>query len=109
MAKAKSTLWGLRLGHPNPFRRTVTVGKGRNEERVTLLFEPKTPYELSEGEVAQLRTDIDNGIIVPWDQDQDDFRQRLRPSNQIASKPTENIAGEQSSGNEGSGQDTPAE
>lgn len=109
MAKAKCTLWGLRLGHPNPFRRTITVGKGRNEERATLVFEPKTPYELSEGEVAQLKTDIDNGIIVPWDEDQNDFRQRLRPGNQIASKPTENIADARLSGSEESGPDTPTE
>lgn len=106
MAKSKSTLWGLRIGHPNPFRRTVTVGKGKSEERVTLVFEPGTPYELSDSEVAQLKEDIDNGMIVPWEEDRDDFRQRLRPGGKPEPKPTEKPEGGEQPANEGNDQGT---
>lgn len=92
MAKKKQTAaYGLRVGHQSPFRRTVDIGDG---ERVTLVFEPDTPYDLTAQEVAGLKADIDNEIIIPWE----DGNRRMRPvptptgGNPEAESPREELA-----------------
>lgn len=78
MARAKKTTtekWALKAGHPTIFRRTVEIGTGKNAQRVQLVFEPDTPYELTGEELEGLQADIDGGMIVPWN----DGDRRLRP------------------------------
>jgi hypothetical protein len=69
MAKVKTTRYGLRPGHQNDFRRTVTVGKGAKESRVQLLFRPGTWLELTEQEVVGIKDLIDGGLIIEWGTD----------------------------------------
>jgi hypothetical protein len=66
MSKEKTSAYALRVGHALTFRRTVTIGKGKHEQRVQLVFEPDTPYALTEQELAGLADDIAAGLIVPW-------------------------------------------
>lgn len=78
MARAKKTTtdkWALKAGHPTIFRRTVEIGTGKNAQRVQLVFEPDTPYELTAEEIEGLQADIDGGMLVPWN----DGDRRLRP------------------------------
>jgi hypothetical protein len=81
MAKSKLLPYGLRPGHQNQFRRTITVGK----KKYTLVFEPGVTQDLSPQEIAALKPEIDGGLIVPWGQREEDHHNRLRPLSQ--SKP----------------------
>jgi hypothetical protein len=66
MAKKKTTAWGLKVGHTTPFRRTVDIGTKGKPNRVQLVFQPDTPYELTEQELAGVQRFVDSGLIVPW-------------------------------------------
>lgn len=63
---AKTSQWGLRPTHQTVFRRTINLGTDKKPEKVQLVFNPDQPYDLTEQEVAGLKDDIENGIIVPW-------------------------------------------
>jgi len=75
MSKTHTTPHALRVGHQSTFRRTVTVRKGKHEQRVQLVFEPETPLDLTDQEVAGLQREIALGLIVPWEAG----NRRMRP------------------------------
>lgn len=77
--KASTTAYGLRVGHPQPWRQTVVIG----DERVQLVFEPDQPMDLSENELEQLQPFVDSGLLVPWDADPKG-RRTMRPRSQPA-------------------------
>lgn len=79
MAKAAKQ-YGLRVGHATTFRRTVNIGTEDKPKRVQLVFEPETPQELTEKEVAGLQQEIMEGIIVPWEEDGRKLRPTQSPS-----------------------------
>lgn len=93
MAKLKTKPYGLRPGHPMPFRRTI---KGKKPYQ--LVFEPGKPQDLSDQEVAALKKEIEGGLIVPWDVSANDHRERIRPLRQPGPEP--NAAGVASDGKE---------
>jgi hypothetical protein len=68
MSKAKSNVYGLKFGHPTEFRRTVQVGDGK-DDRYVLVFQPDTPYDLTDQEIQALAPDIEAGMLVPWVED----------------------------------------
>lgn len=70
MAKSKASTYGLKFGHPTDFRRTVTVGKGDKAQRVVLVFQPNTPYSLTDQEIAGCQDIIDGGLLVEWETDE---------------------------------------
>ena len=67
MAKYKKQ-YGLKGGHPTAFRRTVDIGTEKNPNRVTLLFEPGKPLELTAIELEGLKAELAEGFIVPWEE-----------------------------------------
>jgi hypothetical protein len=59
------TLYTLRRGREQPFRRTVTLG----DKQVQLVFEPGVDLDLSPDEIVQCQDLIDSQMIVPATRD----------------------------------------
>lgn len=80
MSSVKTTVWGLKYGHPTPYRRTLSVGKGKKAGRVLMVFQPDTPYELTDEELAGCQDLVKIGLLVPWETDPKGRRARPRPA-----------------------------
>lgn len=63
--EVSETLYTLRRGREQPFRRTVTLGGNQ----VQLVFEPGVDLDLSPDEIVQCQDLIDNQMIVPATRD----------------------------------------
>ncbi len=72
-AEVKAGAFMLKLGHPTPYRRTVTLDGSTKAnkpvsseaEKVQLEFQPGQAYDLSDIEAEGCRDLIENGFLVP--------------------------------------------